>query len=199
MLVMYNRYHNYAATQLRRINDNNRFNVPLKYAETQLVAVAKQYIIQKGKDLQKYLDEYKETWEMYEHNTGAEEPTGYYGKQILQYVLSSIIVDDGMKSKIMGGTAGSALVDAAEQCIKAFQETGNDLQKYLSEYKAAWKKHRQDLSANVPVAYFEAELQKKVDSLVTNDGLKKEMEGFKKEWQAAWDKLHDDLFQTARL
>lgn len=137
MLVMYNRYHNYAATQLRRINENDRVNVPLKYAESQLVAVAEQCIIQKGKDLQKYLDEYKETWEMYEHNTSAEEPTGYYGKQILQYVLSSTIVDDGMKSKVMGGTAGLALVDAAEQCIKAFQETGNDFQKYLSEYKAA--------------------------------------------------------------
>ena len=61
MLVMYNRYHNYAAIQLRRINENDRVNVPLKYAEAQLVAVAEQCIIQKGRDLKKYLDEYKET------------------------------------------------------------------------------------------------------------------------------------------
>ena len=59
---------------------------------------------------------------MYEHNTSAEEPTRYYGKQILQYVLSSTTVDDGMKSKIMGGTAGLALVDAAEQYIRHFKK-----------------------------------------------------------------------------
>ena len=40
MLVMYNHYHNYAAIQLRRINENDRVNIPLKYAETQLLAVA---------------------------------------------------------------------------------------------------------------------------------------------------------------
>ena len=31
MLVMYNRYHNYAATQLRRINENGRFSIPAKF------------------------------------------------------------------------------------------------------------------------------------------------------------------------
>lgn len=33
MLVMYNRYHNYVATQLRRINENGRFEVPKEYRE----------------------------------------------------------------------------------------------------------------------------------------------------------------------
>ena len=40
MLVMYNRYHNYAVVQLRRNNENGRFSVAYKYAEAQLVAVA---------------------------------------------------------------------------------------------------------------------------------------------------------------
>ena len=40
MLVMYNRYHNYAATQLKRINENGRFSVPTKFAKTKLLAVA---------------------------------------------------------------------------------------------------------------------------------------------------------------
>jgi hypothetical protein len=40
MLVMYNRYHNYAATQLRRINENGRFSIPRKYQGTMLEAFA---------------------------------------------------------------------------------------------------------------------------------------------------------------
>ena len=43
MLVMYNRYHNYAATQLRRINENGRFSVPKKYNGTLLEATAKYF------------------------------------------------------------------------------------------------------------------------------------------------------------
>jgi hypothetical protein len=200
MLVMYNRYHNYAATQLRRINENGRFNVPLRYAETQLVAVAEQCIIQKGKDLQKYLDEYKETWESYKNSPSSDEPTGYYGTQsMLQKNLRSIVEDHSMESEIIGATSGSALVDAAEQCITQFQEKGSTLQKYLTEFKAIWKTHRQDLSAAVPGEYAEAELRKKVDALATTKGLREEMDEFRKQWTAAWDKLDDDLFQTARL
>lgn len=165
-----------------------------------MVAVAEQCIIQKGKDLQKYLDEYEETWESYRNSPSSDEPARYYGTQsMLQYNLSSIVEDDSMKSKIMGTTSGSALVDAAERCITQFQEKGRTLQKYLTEFKAKWKTHRQDFSAAVPAEYAEAELQKKVDALATTDGLKKEMNEFRKQWTAAWDKLDDDLFQTARL
>ena len=126
MLVMYNRYHNYAATQLRRINENGRFSVPLKYAEAQLVAVA-------------------------------------------------------------------------EQCIPAFQEDGSDLQGYLSKYKTAWKNYRQGSSDEALKGYSEEDLQKKIDSAIKNDKTRKAIEEFKKEWQAAWNKLDDDLFNTARL
>ena len=43
MLVMYNRYHNYAATQLRRINENGRFSVPKKYRGLKLIEVARKF------------------------------------------------------------------------------------------------------------------------------------------------------------
>ncbi|KAF6236437.1 hypothetical protein HO173_005218 [Letharia columbiana] len=44
MLVMYNRYHDYAARQLRRINENGGFSVPSKYAGEKPVAVARERV-----------------------------------------------------------------------------------------------------------------------------------------------------------
>ena len=126
MLVMYNRYHNYAATQLRRINENGRFSVPLKYAEAKVVAVA-------------------------------------------------------------------------EQCIPAFQEVGNELQAYLGKYKTARKNYRQGASEKTLKGYSEDDLEKKIDSAIRDDKTRKAVEDFKKEWEAAWNKLDDDLFNTARL
>ena len=126
MLVMYNRYHNYAAAQLRRINENGRFSVPTRYTETKLVAVA-------------------------------------------------------------------------EQVIPAFKQSGGELQTYLRNFKEAWRKHQQDLTKKVPEEFSEGELRKKMDSVVNDDEMKQKIEQFEKEWQAAWDKLDDDLFNTARL
>ena len=126
MLVIYNRYHNYAATQLRRINENGRFSVPLKYAEANLVAVA-------------------------------------------------------------------------EQCIPAFQEVGSDLQAYLGKYKTAWKSYRQGSSEETLEGYSDNDLEKKIDSAIKDDETRKTVENFKKEWEVAWNKLDDDLFNTARL
>ena len=126
MLVMYNRYHNYAATQLRRINENGRFSVPLKYAEAKLVAVA-------------------------------------------------------------------------EQCIPAFQEIGTDFQAYLAKYKTAWRSYCQGSSEEALKGYSEDDLQKKINSAIKDDKMRNAVEGFKKEWEAAWNKLDDDLFNTARL
>ena len=126
MLVMYNRYHNYAATQLRRINENGRFSVPVKYAEAKLVAVA-------------------------------------------------------------------------EQCIPAFQEVGSELQAYLGKYKIAWKNYRQGSSEEALKDYSEDDLQRKINSAIKDDKIRKTVENFKKEWEAAWNKLDDDLFNTARL
>ncbi|KAK8017843.1 hypothetical protein PG993_014169 [Apiospora rasikravindrae] len=44
MLVMYNRYHNYAARQLLRINENGRFSVPVMYEKTKLVSLIQEHL-----------------------------------------------------------------------------------------------------------------------------------------------------------
>ena len=61
MLVMYNRYHNYAARQLRRINENDRFSIPKRFTGERLAATAKQCIPAFKTDpaLRQYLVNYK--------------------------------------------------------------------------------------------------------------------------------------------
>lgn len=119
MLVMYNRYHNYVATQLRRINENGRFSVPEKFAGSKLVATAK-----------------------------------------------------------AGFTSDKALYD------------------YIKIYEAAWENKKKN-GIPVPTMYTETELQKKIDTGTRNKGFS--VEDFQKQWQDAWNKLDDDLFNTARL
>ena len=67
MLVMYNRYHNYAATQLRRINENGRFQVPAKFGGAKLAAIAEGCVEDSQKDgsFHKALDEYRAAWKQY--------------------------------------------------------------------------------------------------------------------------------------
>ena len=62
MLVVCNRYHNYAATHLRRINKNGRFSVPSIYSHENLVAVVKACILafDPGQSLRSFLDQYQE-------------------------------------------------------------------------------------------------------------------------------------------
>lgn len=122
MLVMYNRYHNYAATQLRRINENGRFSVPSVYAPERLVAVAR-------------------------------------------------------------------------ACIPAFTKDST-LQTYLDEYQDAQKQFRKH-AKKVPDQYTEAVLQKKIETAERDP--KRPIEDFEKAYDAAWNKLDDDLFNTARL
>ena len=95
--------------------------------------------------------------------------------------------------------AEAQLVAVAEQCIPAFKEVGSDLQDYLGKYKAAWKNYRQGSIEEVLKGYSEDDLQKKIDSAIKDDKTRKATEVFKKEWEAAWNKLDDDLFNTARL
>ena len=67
MLVMYNRYHNYAATQLRRINENGRFQVPAKYSKSKLAATAEACVAATSKDgsFRKIIDDYEVAWKGY--------------------------------------------------------------------------------------------------------------------------------------
>ncbi|KAI8668499.1 hypothetical protein NCS55_00876100 [Fusarium keratoplasticum] len=61
-LVMYNRYHNYVATQLRRINENGRFSVPNKFEAAPLAGCAKEYAKGEHAPTNAELTQYTEAW-----------------------------------------------------------------------------------------------------------------------------------------
>ena len=118
-LVMYNRYHNYAATQLRRINENNRFAVPKKYQAFKLVALSKVFPPQ-GED-----SEYTKALKTYEEAAQRWE-------------------DQGQKSD------DAEYIDAEKtllQKIKQQQQKDkvSDVDAFLAAYDAAWNKLDDDL------------------------------------------------------
>ncbi|CAM1511037.1 Fc.00g085500.m01.CDS01 [Cosmosporella sp. VM-42] len=126
MLVMYNRYHNYVATQLRRINENDKFSVPEQFVLPQLAAAAKKFV-------------------------------------------------------------------PAEKQDQPFKDL-------LTAYGKAWR----DWKALDEKPYEEYERLKKalndiLDETLPGDDGKAKLAGFEAAWTAAWDKLDDDLFNTARL
>ena len=129
MLVMYNRYHNYAATQLKRINENGKFSVPAMFKEPKWLAVA-------------------------------DDP---------------------------------ACVPTEKRKTAKFTEAAK-------EYERAWdvwcKQGRKPIDIH-DTKYKDAE--RKMRDLVETEGDDKEIKTFCKQFDAAWDKLDDDLFNTARL
>ncbi|KAI9667934.1 MAG: hypothetical protein M1821_000754 [Bathelium mastoideum] len=142
MLVMYNRYHNYAAKQLHRINENGRFSIPTKYADTKLVSLAKNF-----------------------SPPGPDLPLGL---------------------KSLDPTF-------AGQC---------------DAYDAAWKEYEAAKPEASPSAEFEnsevatkfRECEKALEDLLKQWGVGKDKrKEFEAGYDAAWTKLDDDLFNTARL
>lgn len=153
MLVMYNRYHNYAARQLRRINENGRFSVPSKYAGEKPVAVARECVpaFKTDEKLHSYLTEYQD-WRRYRND--------YKGKNAQK---------------------------AWESYFKENRAVGEE---------QAWSQYRTDMNAK----YAEVELQQRIDGVIKDDSAAgARITGFEKAYDAAWDKLDDDLFNTARL
>ena len=128
MLVMYNRYHNYAATQLKRINENGRFSVPAKFAKTKFLAVAD-----------------------------------------------------------------------SRDCVPDEQRDA-EFSQGVKEYQTAWNlwlNQGQKRLNKTDTAYEAAE--QKMNGLLEKKGVDKEIKKFEKAHDAAWNKLDDDLFNTARL
>ncbi|KAL8813523.1 MAG: hypothetical protein Q9200_000197 [Gallowayella weberi] len=128
MLVMYSRYHNYAATQLKRINENGRFSVPAKFEKTKLLAMA------------------------------------------------------DSKKCVPDDKRGTGFAEAVEE----FQDAWNQ-----------WYKQGQKPLHPGDKAYEKAE--EKMQNLLNERGNQQEMITFSKAHEAAWKKLDDDLFNTARL
>ena len=128
MLVMYNRYHNYAATQLKRINENGKFSIPAKFQKPVLLAIA----------------------------------------------------------------------DSSD-CIPADQRD-NQFAQAVEQYEAAWnkwcKQGRKPMDQDDD-DYSNAE--KRMEGVLTQRGKAAKMKEFRTAHEAAWNKLDNDLFNTARL
>lgn len=118
MLVMYNRYHNYAATQLRRINENGRFSVPRKYQEAKLLAAVSYFVKDKLKDD----TDYQQALERFKHANQAFESNG------------RIATDE---------------YDHASKALQVFinraQPDEKEVKAFYDGYDAAWKKLDDDL------------------------------------------------------
>ena len=115
MLVMYNRYHNYAATQLRRINENGRFSVPTPYRGSKLAATASKFVKDKNKEFHDIVKYHEEAWEKYNA--------------------------DGQKTN-------ESYEEATESLQKLIDRAGpksEDIQKFHQEYDAAWNKLDDDI------------------------------------------------------
>jgi len=122
MLVMYNRYHNYCATQLRRINENGKFSVPKKFELPKLAAAAKFFVKSQDPQFSKALDTYVGVWK------------------------------DNFASD------GKSMVQELADATRALQD-------WLGEVRVK----------------------------------PEELSRFNDAWEEAWNKLDDDLFNTARL
>jgi heme peroxidase len=100
MLVMYNRYHNYVATQLRRINENGRFSVPADFAGSQLASLAEKHVKLKDKDeevqkeFQVALAKYKEAWEIYQNNGMTRNHDYTKAESALQAIIDKYVQKD---------------------------------------------------------------------------------------------------------
>ena len=80
VLVMYNRYHNYAATQLKRINENGRFSVPAQYEKSELLAIADSDCVPSGKRTDTFaagVQEYEAAWKEWSQQGQKDKDTKY--------------------------------------------------------------------------------------------------------------------------
>ena len=140
MLVMYNRYHNYAATQLKRINENGRFSIPAKFDKPTVWSAI------------------------------AASPTG---------VLNDSVLKDNNLPKF-------------KESMEKWEMTWTQWEK--QGQKPIENPDRQQLSAKT---YQKAETE--VRELIEKNSDLSALGLFRKSYEAAWDKLDDDLFNTARL
>lgn len=128
MLAMYNRYHNYAATQLKRINENGKFSIPAKFQKPVLLAIA----------------------------------------------------------------------DSSD-CIPADRRDDQFLQA-LEQYEAAWNKWCKQGRKQIDEDDDDYEnAENTMEGVLTLRGKADKMRDFRVAHEAAWNKLDDDLFNTARL
>lgn len=187
MLVMYNRYHNYAARQLLRINENGRFRVPAMYEKTKLVSLIMEHLPERDQYGQKLpLDEttrekvekmckkYEDLWREVRAARPGDAP-----------YAPPKTPSETEKEKKKREEAEKARHDALEEIDKFNKSQLNqDLEDLANELKLLLKKKTLKLKDH--------------DHQAAKD-FEAACDEFKDAWEAAWDKQDDDLFNTARL
>ncbi|EGX44212.1 hypothetical protein AOL_s00210g1 [Orbilia oligospora ATCC 24927] len=156
-LVMYNRYHNYVARQLLRINENGRFSIPEKYSGEDQAHALERY--------QEYYWEIKDFALRYiQNNTFAQnqlQDTPEFKDELFAARKARMVL-----LKKEEHDEYLAMIQGNQEEVERFQE---------------WKGTQED-PENVNVRFYDALVNK-----------------FIAQHDAAWKKLDDDLFGTARL
>ncbi len=186
MLVMYNRYHNYAAKQLYRINENDRFSVPRKYKGTRLEATVR-YFCARADDR--------------EGNERLEKDCKAYHKAFTadEAARPPFAADELTKIKEMQQIREK--YPREQDRIKPEQKKKRD---------AAWSQIEEEakVRASKSIEDYEASTEaaelRRCESILSDHikaaGIKTaDQEAFAEDYVAAWTKLDDDLFNTARL
>jgi hypothetical protein len=182
-LVMYNRYHNYAATQLRRINENGRFSVPDKYQGTKLEAVTRRFTgLLRVEGLDEDCQAYNKAWKDYQ----AKAPP--YGADVVKLATKLQQLDQDTK---LDPLTKEQRKQAARE--KAKQRDAEAMEEFQSSKEAAELEKR--------AKALEAHINRAKDNLKLEAFQKfdEDRRKFEAGYDAAWDKLDDDLFNTARL
>jgi hypothetical protein len=178
MLVMYNRYHNYAARQLLRINENGRFRVPVMYEKTKLVSLIQEHLPDRGTHLDaavhKLCVEYERVWREVQAARPRDAPDAVAEQP--QETATEVA-----ERKAAEGQRQKALDEIAEFERSPLNQRLVQLTEAL-ELRLEQKKLKLKDESPEKLRDFET---------ACND--------FQAAWEAAWNKHDDDLFNTARL
>lgn len=151
MLVMYNRYHNYAATQLRRINENGRFSVPKKYGGLKLTEVARNFKIvdQKAEGFQKARDEYEQAWKKWMADSSKSKLEK--ARRALRRIVDTSIMDEAEQKDFENEFDSAPLDDpdlkvvaAATKFFVSTEYNEDNFKGLCAEYDAALRRCNTD-------------------------------------------------------
>ena len=205
MLVMYNRYHNYAATQIYRINENKRFSVPEKYREPKLIAVAIHFLkegYQKKPGLEDACDKYREAEDKW--MTDSSKSNLEKARRDLRRAVDYNIFTDKSKQKDFEVEYDSVPTNdpdckIAAVATKFVSQKADDksFESLCDKYKEASKRYTTN-GVRLEESYEKAKTA--LQSFINEADISREaQQGFEDAYDAAWNKLDDDLFNTARL
>ena len=156
MLVMYNRYHNYAARQILRINENGKFSIPKTYDAPYLVATETYFSLEQIEDhsLGASWESYKIAWESHQKAWNEWDTFGQPTEDEARKLPAGATKDEMMKT-----------IKSHNESAENYDKAGRRLQSHLAELAPG----------------------------------KQSLKAFEESYHTAWNKLDDDLFNTARL